>query len=150
MLVAKNFLSRQIFVATNIILLRQTSFCCDKGFIATNTKHVLLRQNICRNKKNLRRQTFFAASILLLRQKTCFVATNTCLSRQHMFVATKRLLREKVIVVAAPTSDITTLLSSKFRLQAVFLARQVWSFPLSVSKKETTRGQGVTTMLLGQ
>ena len=44
-----------MFVGTNICLSRQNTFCRDKTFVARNT---------CR---------------ILSRQKTCFVATNTCL-----------------------------------------------------------------------
>ena len=57
------------------------------------TKLCLLRQNIFVATKNV----FVATSILSSRQKTCFVATNTCLSQG--FVATKTPL------VAAPAND---------------------------------------------
>ena len=98
----------------------QYYFCRDKGFVATNIyKHVFVATKyvFCRDKSMLgatkllsrenyvcRRETrvaFVTTSILLLRQKTCFVATKLCLSRQiHVcFIATK------MILVAAPAND---------------------------------------------
>ena len=79
-----SFLSRQngllclvaisVLVATKV-LSRQTRFL------------LFLRQKFYPNKNICSRQfchdkSFVAASLLLSRQKTCFVATNTCLSRQ--------------------------------------------------------------------
>ena len=66
-------LSRQIFIATNIILLtRQAYFYRDK--------HMFVATNICRNK------SFVAASILLSRKKGMFFCD------KHVSVATKIIL----------------------------------------------------------
>ena len=88
-LVATKRLSRQIFLATNIIL-QNTSFVATEVYLS--------QQNGCRNKhvfvttKIRGDKSFVTTSILLSRQKTCFVVTNTCLSRQ----TTKHLSRQKL------------------------------------------------------
>ena len=84
--VSTKLLSRQIFVATNIIFVL-LKFCCDKHtFVATSI--LLLRQTrVCCDKTRLlskqkysrRDKCFVAASILLLRQKMCFVVTKMIL-----------------------------------------------------------------------
>ena len=98
--------SRQTFVATKIILFRQTRLllrqkyaCRDKhvfGFVATkifcHDKH-----NFVTTKFSLGKHTFVATTGVLCRDKHV-VATNTCLSQQ-IFVATK------MILAAAPVSD---------------------------------------------
>ena len=72
-----------MFVATNI--------CCDKSFVVTKI--------FCHDKHNcFHNQTFVTTSILLLRQKMCFVATNTCLLRQFFAMT-------KMIFVAARAND---------------------------------------------
>ena len=87
-------LSRQntfFFVATkvclsrqNIILSRQAYFCRNKHVF--DEKYVCCDKTFCRDKQFSRKKSFVAASILLSRHKTCFVATNACLSRQKSFL----------------------------------------------------------------
>ena len=43
--------------------------------------------------------------VCLPRQKTCFVATNTCLSRQTRVCGDKSFVATKIILVAVPASD---------------------------------------------
>ena len=43
--------------------------------------------------------------LCLTRQKTCFVATNTCLSRQTRVSGDKSFVATKMILMAAPASD---------------------------------------------
>ena len=121
-----SFLSRQknkhVFVATKHVfvttklLWRQTYFCRDRTFAITNICHdkhnfVTTKHLFCHDKSMLvatkllswqtrvlsRQNTSFAsASILLSWQKTCFVATNTCLWRQN-FCRNKMILEQPVI-----------------------------------------------------
>ena len=79
--VATKVLSRQIFVATNITLLRQKFYRYKHTFVAT--KHVFCRD------KSMHVNLFTKR---LSRQKTCFFVTNTCLSRDKTFVATNMIL----------------------------------------------------------
>ena len=65
------------------------------------TKVSLSQQNFC-HKKN-----FVATSILLSQQKTCFVATNRCLSWQTGVCHNKTFVMTKMILVAALTKDRT-------------------------------------------
>ena len=89
------------FVVTKVCMLRETfvttNICHDKSFVATNIillwqqTHIcydkyMSWQKFCHDKDNfVTAKTFVAASILLLRQKTCFVATNACLSWQKWY-----------------------------------------------------------------
>ena len=89
-----------VFVTTKHI------FCRDKGMLVA-TK-LLSRQN--------------ATSILLLRQKSCFVATDTCfVATNTCFVATNTCLSQlnfcrdkKMILVAAPANDSFDALGAVF------------------------------------
>ena len=91
-------LSRQntSFVVTEVCLSRQTYFCHDKTFVATN---------ISRDKHNFGcsgKLTFVATKMCLFRQNICldkhaFVVRNICCDKR--FVATK------MIVMAAPAND---------------------------------------------
>ena len=85
--VATKPLSRQIFLATNIILSRQTRVCRYKTRLLSRQKYA------CHVKTFVATNTcFVTTSILLSRQKTCFVMTKTSLSQQ----TTKHLSRHKL------------------------------------------------------
>ena len=75
-----------MFVATKP-LSQQRRVCLDKRFLSTSILlSCLSEQDVCRDKITfVSRKTFVVtkASILLSRQKTCLVATNTCLSRHN-------------------------------------------------------------------
>ena len=104
--VATKLNDKYAFVMTKE-LLRQPYFCCDKKmcFVMTNrfvtTKVCLSQQNFCHNKN------FVATSILLSQQKTCFVATNRCLSWKTGVCHDKTFVMTKMILVAALTKDRT-------------------------------------------
>ena len=62
--------------ATSIIFVATKDVFCRNKHVFVATKVSSSRHNVCRGKN-----MFVATSIPLPRQKTCFVATNTCLSR---------------------------------------------------------------------
>ena len=92
-LLQQNFLSRQayfcydkqVFVATKVSLLRQTS---------VTTKTCLPQQKFWSNKNVCCNETFVITNILLLQQKMCFAMTHFCHDK-HLFVATKLLSQQK-------------------------------------------------------
>ena len=101
MLVATKPFSRQTFVATKIILSRQTRLLLRQKYACRN-KHVFAfveTKIFCRDK------SFLSVSILLSRQRTCFVATNTCLSQQTRVYRNNTFVATKMILTAAPVSD---------------------------------------------
>ena len=101
-----SFLSQQntFFVSTKVCLSRQTYFCRDKTFVATNI-YCDKRNFAYKTSLLMSRQTRVATKVLsrqayFCRDKRRFFATNTCLSRQ-----TKIFVSTKMIFVAAPAND---------------------------------------------
>ena len=81
-------------------------FCRDKTFCRDKKgkKKKFVATNICHDKRFVTTKNIFVAtSILLSRQKTCYVATNTCLWRQTF--CRQKFRRDKIILVAAPAND---------------------------------------------
>ena len=72
------------FVSTKVIETKD-GFCRDKHvFVATNVSLFVATKLLPRQTYSCRDKTFASSNILLSRQKTCYVATNPCLSRQNI------------------------------------------------------------------
>ena len=82
------FLLLQTFVATKLRLSRQKYACRDIN------NYLLQQIRVCRDKSKLvatklllvATKAFVATKLRLSQQKTCFVATNPCLSRQKLYL----------------------------------------------------------------